>query len=80
MGELARDRELLALDEALMSLAKLDPQKCRLVELRFFGGLPVDEAADVLGISPRTAAREWAAAKAWLYTEAGGRRGEHRAE
>jgi RNA polymerase sigma-70 factor (ECF subfamily) len=64
------DRQLLALDDALASLEKMDPQKSRLVELRFFAGLSVDEAAESLGISARTAAREWLVAKAWLYAEA----------
>jgi len=58
--------DLVALDDALNDLEKQDPQKSRLVELRFFGGLSVDEAAGVLDISPRSAAREWATARAWL--------------
>ncbi len=64
-----RDRDLIALDDALDELSKIDSPKCRLVELRFFGGLSVEEAAEVLGISGRTAAREWNIAKAWLYAE-----------
>jgi len=59
--------DLMALDAALTSLAKLDPQKSRLIELRFFGGLTVEEAAEVLGISSATVKREWRAAKAWLH-------------
>jgi RNA polymerase sigma-70 factor (ECF subfamily) len=61
--------ELLALDEALERLAKLDPRQARIVELRFFGGLSVEEAAEVAGISPKTVKRDWSLAKAWLYQE-----------
>lgn len=61
------NRELLALDEALNELEKIDPQQSRIVELRYFGGLTVEETAEVLQISPRTVAREWAMARAWLY-------------
>ncbi|MEO6597302.1 MAG: ECF-type sigma factor [Planctomycetota bacterium] len=60
------DERLLALDEALQRLAEFDPSKARLVELRFFGGLTVDEAAQLLGLSPRTAARDWRIARAFL--------------
>jgi len=63
------DERLVALDEALERLAAFDPGKARLVELRFFGGLSVDEAAAVLGQSPRTTAREWRVARAFLRTE-----------
>lgn len=63
------DTELVALDEALAELAEQDPRKARIVELRFFGGLTVDETAEFLGISPATALREWNKAKAWLYKE-----------
>jgi RNA polymerase sigma-70 factor, ECF subfamily len=69
IGSPIPDREMLALDDALRSLEKVDPQKSRLVELRFFAGLSVEEAAEILGISPRTAAREWLVAKTWLYSE-----------
>jgi RNA polymerase sigma factor (TIGR02999 family) len=62
------DAELLALDEALEQLAAKDPQKARLVELRYFAGLTSDQAAQVLGISPSTADRHWAYARAWLQT------------
>jgi RNA polymerase sigma factor (TIGR02999 family) len=58
--------DILAVHEALLELADLDPGKARLVELRFFGGLTVDEAAAVLGVSPRTTARDWQFARAWL--------------
>lgn len=61
------DTDLVALDDALERLAALDPQQARIVELRFFGGLTIDEAAAVTGISPATVKREWATAKAWLY-------------
>src|SRR5262245_55326680 len=60
------DDELLALDEALSRLAALDARKAKLVELRFFAGLTNDQAAAVLGISPTTADRDWAFARAWL--------------
>ncbi len=60
------DDELLALNEALERLASEDPVKARLVELRYFAGLTNDQAADVLGISPSTADRHWAYARAWL--------------
>jgi RNA polymerase sigma factor (TIGR02999 family) len=61
-----RAAELVALDDALTSLALLDPRKSRIVELRFFGGLSIEEAAEVLDLSPTTVQREWRAAKAWL--------------
>ncbi len=59
--------DLLALDEALETLAKVDPQKSRIVELRYFGGLSVEETAEVLGVSEITVKRHWRMAKAWLY-------------
>jgi RNA polymerase sigma factor (TIGR02999 family) len=59
--------EVLALDDALNELARLDPQQSRVVELRFFGGLTVEETAEVLHVSPATIKREWSTAKAWLY-------------
>jgi RNA polymerase sigma factor (TIGR02999 family) len=62
-----RAAELLALDEALDELARLDPRKSRVVELRYFGGLSLEETAKVLGVSPMTVRRDWRAAKAWLY-------------
>ena len=67
--------ELVALDELLTRLAALDPQQSRVVELRFFGGLSVDETADLMGISTATVKRDWAMAKAWLAREMGGGRG-----
>lgn len=62
-----RGRELLALDEALDNLARLDARKGRIVELRYFGGLSALETAEVLGVSEITVKREWLKAKAWLY-------------
>jgi len=62
-----RAAELLALDEALDELAKLDPRKSRVVELRYFGGLSLEETAKTLDISLMTVRRDWRAAKAWLY-------------
>jgi len=63
------DIDVLALDEALTRLASIDAQQSRVVELRFFGGLTMDETAEVLHISPATVGREWTFAKAWLYAE-----------
>jgi RNA polymerase sigma factor (TIGR02999 family) len=59
--------ELLAVDESLARLEKVDPRQARIVELRYFGGLSVDETAEALGISGKTVTREWNVAKAWLY-------------
>jgi len=59
--------ELVALDEALRELEEVDPQKGRVVELRYFAGMSIEETAEVLGISPTTVRREWRRAKAWLY-------------
>jgi RNA polymerase sigma-70 factor (ECF subfamily) len=67
--------ELLALDESLERLSKLDDRQSRIVELRFFGGLSVDEVAKVLGISSKTVKRDWSMAKAWLYGELRDRHG-----
>jgi RNA polymerase sigma factor (TIGR02999 family) len=61
-----RAGELVALDEALNSLASVDPRKSRIVELRFFGGLNIEETAEVMDLSPATVQREWRAARAWL--------------
>lgn len=66
------DEELLALDTALERLAGTEPEKARLVELRYFAGLTGDQAAEVLGVSPTTADRYWAYARAWLQTEVRG--------
>ena len=64
-GEGADD--LVALDEALRGLEEFDPRKARVVELRYFAGLSIEETAEVLGVSPTTVRREWRRAKAWLY-------------
>ena len=66
-----RSEDLLALDDALNELAKADPRKSKVVELRFFGGLSVEETAEALNVSPVTVMREWRVAKAWLYRELG---------
>jgi RNA polymerase sigma-70 factor (ECF subfamily) len=66
-----RTSDVVALDEALIRLAELDPQQARLVELRFFGGLSINETAEVLEISPATVKRSWNVAKAWLARELG---------
>jgi RNA polymerase sigma factor (sigma-70 family) len=62
-----RAADLIALDEALVELAKLDPRKSRVVELRYFGGLSLEETAEVVNVSLMTVRRDWRAAKAWLY-------------
>jgi RNA polymerase sigma factor (TIGR02999 family) len=64
-----RAAELIALDEALQTFASLDQRKSRIVELRYFGGLSVEETAQVLGVSDKTVMRDWNLAKAWLYRE-----------
>ena len=64
-----RDVNLVALDDALNGLAELDPQQSQIVELRFFGGLTIDEIAAQLNISPATVKREWSTAKLWLLRE-----------
>ena len=66
---LRQDIDVVRLDDALLSLATKDEQQCRVVELRFFGGLSIEETAEVLRISPSTVKRDWAAAKAWLYRD-----------
>ncbi|MGH7560896.1 MAG: sigma-70 family RNA polymerase sigma factor [Gemmatimonadales bacterium] len=67
IGDPGRSEELLALDEALDSLERLDPRLARTVELRFFGGLSVEETADVMEVSPRTVKRDWRKARAFLF-------------
>jgi len=64
-----QDPDLIAVDEALTKLAAMDRQQARVVELRFFGGLNVEETAEVLGISERTVKRDWSVAKAWIRRE-----------
>jgi RNA polymerase sigma factor (TIGR02999 family) len=61
-----REVGLIALDEALKELERLDPRQTRIVELRFFGGLSIEETAEALGLSPATVKREWTTAKLWL--------------
>ena len=77
LGEVDRiasrpDVDLIALDEALGRLEAIDPQKSRIVELRYFGGLGIEETAEVIGVSPATVKREWSMARAWLRSEVGG--------
>ena len=62
---------MIALDDSLNALARMDPRKARVVELRFFGGLSVEETAEVLKISPQSVMRDWKLAKAWLGREMG---------
>jgi len=69
-----RAADLVALDDALKGLASIDPQQSRVVELRFFGGLTIEETAEILKLSPDTVKREWSTAKAWLYQEIAERR------
>jgi RNA polymerase sigma factor (TIGR02999 family) len=65
----SRDREMVAIDDALSELAQIDPRKARVIELRFFGGLSVEETAEVLKISPQSVMRDWKMARAWLLVE-----------
>jgi RNA polymerase sigma factor (TIGR02999 family) len=67
LGAQARGIEVVALDEALQSLSRIDARQSRVVELRYFGGLSVEETADVMAISPETVKRDWKMAKAWLF-------------
>ena len=64
-----RAAELIALDDALSSLAQLDPRRARVIELRVFGGLTMEEAGEVMGLSPQSVRRDWKLAKAWLLRE-----------
>jgi RNA polymerase sigma factor (TIGR02999 family) len=64
-----KSSELLALDEALEELSKIDPDKAKIVELRYFGGLSIEETAEVMGVSVPTINRHWKMAKAWLYSQ-----------
>ena len=63
------DVDLVALDGALHELSQLDPQQSRIIELRFFAGLTIEETSEVLGISPATVKRDWTSARAWLHRE-----------
>jgi RNA polymerase sigma-70 factor (ECF subfamily) len=67
VASMDRELNLVALDDALNRLSEVDPQKSKIVELRFFGGLSVDETAEVMGVSAPTVKRQWRMAKAWLY-------------
>ena len=67
-----RDAEIMAIDEALVALAAVDARKSQVVELRFFGGLSVDETAEVLKVSPETVKRDWRFARSWLHRALGG--------
>jgi RNA polymerase sigma-70 factor, ECF subfamily len=69
-----RTEEILAVEEVLGRLTELDPQQAHIVELRYFGGLSVDETAEALAISPRTVKRDWAMARAWLRAQLADRR------
>lgn len=64
-----RDADLVLLDDAMIALSRFDSRKARVIELRFFGGLSVDETAEALNISPITVMRDWTSARAWLYRE-----------
>ena len=72
-----QDLDIVALDEALARLAEIDEQQSRIVELRFFSGLTVEETAEVLSISPATVKRDWSMAKAWLHRELTGETEKH---
>src|SRR5215472_12052255 len=71
-----RTADLVALDDAMKALAQFDRRKERVVEMRFFGGLSVEETAEVLKVSPVTVMRDWSTAKAWLYRELGGKKSD----
>jgi RNA polymerase sigma factor (TIGR02999 family) len=65
----SRPLDVVALDDALNELSRMNPQHSRIVELRFFAGLSIEETAQALGVSPATVKRDWAVARAWLYRE-----------
>lgn len=67
-----RTHDLVALDDAMNALARIDPRKVEIIEMRFFGGLSVEQTAEVLKVSPATVRRDWSIAKLWLYRELGG--------
>jgi RNA polymerase sigma-70 factor (ECF subfamily) len=71
-----RASDMVALDDAMNALARLDPRKVQIIEMRFFGGLSVEETAEVLKVSPATVRRDWSIAKFWLYRELGGGTGD----
>jgi RNA polymerase sigma factor (TIGR02999 family) len=72
-----RARELIALDDALTALAKVEPRKARIIELRFFTGLSIEETAEVLKVSPDTVKRDWRLARAWLLAELADRQNDN---
>lgn len=72
MAAESRSIDIMALDQALQRLGRVDPRQARVVEMRFFGGLSVEETAEVLDVSPATIKREWTMAKAWLHAELSG--------
>jgi RNA polymerase sigma-70 factor, ECF subfamily len=67
--DINRTTDMVALDDAMNALARLDPRKVQVVEMRFFGGLTIEESAEVLQVSPVTVRRDWSTAKTWLYRE-----------
>jgi RNA polymerase sigma factor (TIGR02999 family) len=69
-----RELDLVQLDDALIRLTSFDPRQCEIVELRFFGGLSIEDTAEAMGLSPATVKRDWTIARAWLYREMGGAR------
>jgi len=71
-----RTADFVALDDAMNELARLDPRKVQIIEMRFFGGLSVEETAEVLKVSPATVRRDWSIARFWLYRELGGGTGD----
>ncbi|HEY7545191.1 MAG TPA: ECF-type sigma factor, partial [Blastocatellia bacterium] len=71
-----RSADFEALDNALIALAAIDARKSQIVELRFFGGLSVEETAEVIGVSVRTVMREWSLAQAWLYRQLSGEKND----
>jgi RNA polymerase sigma factor (TIGR02999 family) len=73
-----RTGDLVALDDAMNTLAHVDARKVKIIEMRFFGGLSVEETAEVLKVSPATVRRDWSIAKFWLYRELGGGTGDER--
>ena len=75
----ARADELLAVHSALEKLTAVDPRKSKVFELRYFGGLSLEETAVLIGVSPRTVKRDWTQARAWLYGEISAGRREHEA-
>ena len=69
-----RELDLVQLDDALIRLTSFDPRQCEIVELRFFGGLSIEDTAEAMGLSPATVKRDWTVARAWLYREMEGTR------